>query len=217
MIAIPGKHRFENTHRLHGHINTLCVTLSAVAISAHYLWFGEAKFPPGKGGDLYCRRIPAVLRYPISGALEMALADRIPLSIDLEFIALTEEHLLKPSPDVPARETKDGLAGIYIFVLSPIFVQFYEDHADCLYQKFKHPDNWPEIWRFGRIVRNSIAHGGKVDIRQKEAPASWRGLSFSAIDNGRQITSRTGDLATGDLFTLMLEMSEELDKQERVA
>ena len=212
MVAIPGKHRFENTHRLHGRINTLCVTLSAVAISAHYLWFGEARFPPGKGGDLYCRRIPAALRYPISGALEMALADQTPQSIDLEFIAETDTAQLEPGPEVPRRET-DGLASIYLSIISPLFVQFYEGYNDWLYRKQKHPDNWPEIWRFGRIVRNTMAHGGKVDIAQKDSPASWRGLSYSSADNGREIVTREGDLSTGDIFTLMIEMSEELDAQ----
>ncbi|MCS3729223.1 hypothetical protein [Bradyrhizobium betae] len=143
----------------------------------------------------------------------MALADQVPLSIDIEFIALTDTAQLKPGPEVPARETKDGLASIYISILAPIFVQFFESYNDWLYQKHKHPDNWPEVWRFGRIVRNAIAHGGKIDVRQKEAPASWRGLSYSAADNGRDIVSRVGDLATGDVFTLMIEMSEELDNQ----
>jgi hypothetical protein len=67
------------------------------------------------------------------------------------------------------------------------------------------PVSWPDPWDFGRVVRNAMSHGGKINISNATAaPVRWKGLCFSHADNGRQILHT--DLWPGDLFNLILEM-----------
>jgi hypothetical protein len=190
MVAIPGKHRFEDTHRLHGRLNTLCIMLSSIAISMHYLIFGEARFPPGKGGDLYCKRVPAALRYPISGALEMALQDQIPKSIDIEFIDLSDTAQLKPPPETPSKTTM-GIANIYTSIIGPLFVEFYEAYDEWLYRKLGNPEKWPDVWRFGRVVRNSISHGTSFSSREKKFRPHGEGYRTPMTTTTRTILELT--------------------------
>ncbi|WP_029934542.1 hypothetical protein [Sphingomonas sp. UNC305MFCol5.2] len=64
---------------------------------------------------------------------------------------------------------------------------------------------WPHVWNFGRTVRNAMSHGGKIHFQNPGAsPVSWKGLTYSAADNGRQILH--SDLWPGDIFDLIIEM-----------
>jgi len=61
------------------------------------------------------------------------------------------------------------------------------------------------VWNFGRIVRNAFVHGGKIDFKNKRAkPVSWRNLSYSPADNGRQIIFQ--DLTAVEIIILMEDM-----------
>jgi hypothetical protein len=68
---------------------------------------------------------------------------------------------------------------------------------------------WPAVWNFGRVVRNAMSHGGKVHFTNSGAsPVSWKGLTYSPADNGRQILH--SDLWPGDIFDLIIEMDSHL-------
>lgn len=62
---------------------------------------------------------------------------------------------------------------------------------------------WPGVLNFGRIVRNSFAHGGTLNITDN-ITGQWRGLNYSSTVNGRRVLYN--DLSSGDLTLLMLEM-----------
>lgn len=71
--------------------------------------------------------------------------------------------------------------------------------------------NWPPNINFGRVIRNAIVHGGKINsVNAKADPVSWRGLTFSPADNGA-VAINAGKLSGGDLILLMLEMELELN------
>lgn len=52
-------------------------------------------------------------------------------------------------------------------------------------------------------------HGGKVRQDRKNDPGEWRGITYSAKDNGQQIIG--GDLTLGDVIVLMFDLNDELD------
>jgi hypothetical protein len=185
-------------------LNTLCIMLSSIVISFHYLTFGEARFSPGRGADLHCRRIPAAFRYPVFG--EMALDNQIPKSIDIEFVAYSDTAQIKPPEDTPSRST-NGLANIYTSIIGPLFVEFYEDYDDWLYSKLGNPDNWPIIWRCGRVIRKtepprSVARSVVFACRQRQENLwtarrsdGWRSIHANGRNERRIRQSGVPDLA----------------------
>lgn len=63
--------------------------------------------------------------------------------------------------------------------------------------------HWPDVLKFGRIVRNAFAHGGTLNITDGIS-GSWGGISYSEAKNSRRVLYN--DLSAGDLTVLMLEM-----------
>jgi hypothetical protein len=64
--------------------------------------------------------------------------------------------------------------------------------------------NWSPILNFARVVRNSAAHG-KVKFENPNAQAvSWRNLTYSPQDNGRQLIG--ADMRLGDVLGLSFEV-----------
>ena len=87
---------------------------------------------------------------------------------------------------------------------------FFEQCREDLERKFgTEVSGWPAVWNFGRVVRNAMSHGGKVHFTNSGAsPVSWKGLTYSPADNGRQILH--SDLWPGDIFDLIIEMDSHL-------
>jgi hypothetical protein len=83
---------------------------------------------------------------------------------------------------------------------------YYERYLDDIQGAHtKSSTNWPSLWRFGRVVRNAMAHGGRIRIDSKNAtPVNWRSLSYSYKDNDRLVLH--GDIWPGDLVYLLREM-----------
>ena len=92
-----------------------------------------------------------------------------------------------------------ALASLLTLTASPVFAQF--NLGDAV--------NWPPTLNFARVVRNAIAHG-KINIRNPNAPpVTWRGLTYSYADSGKDVI--TQDFGLGDLVGLMLDANDELD------
>lgn len=71
------------------------------------------------------------------------------------------------------------------------------------------PCGWPSVWNFARVVRNAMAHGGRIHFTSPNAKTvAWRGLSYGPSENDRHILHV--DLWPGDLFDLLIEMDAEL-------
>ena len=63
---------------------------------------------------------------------------------------------------------------------------------------------WPQIWNFGRIMRNACSHNSKIYFENNRAvPVSWKGLTYSPSDNGHPIFE---DIGPADLIFLIIEM-----------
>jgi len=98
-----------------------------------------------------------------------------------------------------------GVLKHYLFGIGQAMVtNFFEEHKDKLRTNYGDRKNWPDIWQFSWMIRNAMSHDGRIDIKEDRV-FSWKDLSYSKNDNGKEITS---DIWMGDLFFLMKEMEE---------
>jgi len=88
---------------------------------------------------------------------------------------------------------------------------YFERNRPHIEQKFGTDPNssWPSAWNFARVVRNAMAHGGAITfLSQTSPPVSWKGLSYSPANNGKNILHT--DLWPGDLLDLIRDMDTHL-------
>lgn len=158
------------------------------------------------------------LNLPFRNALALAIAEQSPAHIHMSFVPIpndqTYEDWVRDMEVARARGERSttGLSAPIILLVCPIFVAFFEDYKQWLYETIGHPDTWPPAWRFARVIRNAASHRRKVKIDQpKELPVEWQGLVISHQDNGKTIIGEIGGLFLPDIIALMLEMSDTLD------
>jgi len=94
-------------------------------------------------------------------------------------------------------------------LIKSTFIAYYEQFSPVIKMKYVTIQNWPSVWKFGRIVRNAFVHNGIITIRDLNAPpVSWGKLSYSAANNGQKILYV--DLAVVEIILLMEEMDSHL-------
>ncbi|MBB5047928.1 hypothetical protein HNR60_002685 [Rhodopseudomonas rhenobacensis] len=110
-----------------------------------------------------------------------------------------------PAVRIPQNTPLDlGVLEHFIFSLGQsILTTFVENQKPFLTATYGKVANWPSVWNFARVVRNAMAHGGKIRIDDK-AQVQWQRLSYSEADNGKPIINI--DLWPADLFILIKEM-----------
>jgi hypothetical protein len=96
-------------------------------------------------------------------------------------------------------------------VASLALVKFYEDYRPWLSATLGNDHTkFPDPWLFAWVVRNAASHN-TVRIDDKSfVPVSWYGLTYGSAQNGRKIFGN--DLSAADVFILMLEMNDSLDR-----
>jgi hypothetical protein len=150
------------------------------------------------------------VQMPTKTPMEYLARGELPRYIDLVFVhnILKSIHLYKV-------EKKANLQLFVTGLITPIFIDFFEQHADWVKDKFRGDanKNWPPIANFVRVIRNFIVHHqGKVSFENRNAPiVSWHHLSYGPQDEGCLAVGFGGDLGLGDLIILLLEFAEELD------
>ena len=89
-----------------------------------------------------------------------------------------------------------------------MIVNYFERGRVAIEQRHGNdPKDWPSVWNFARVVRNSVAHRNEVSFRNARSQGvSWRGLEYSPEENGRRVLN--GDLWAADLIYLMLDLDE---------
>lgn len=100
-----------------------------------------------------------------------------------------------------------GVLELPLFSLEQsMVVSYFERYrADVVVRFGNDTKDWPEDWNFARVVRNSVAHGGTIDIRNANAPpTTWRGLSYGPAENGRRVIHN--DLWPADLILLLRDL-----------
>lgn len=96
--------------------------------------------------------------------------------------------------------------GITSALIQPCFLNYFERLRPNIEQRFGgDPYQWPSVWNFGRVVRNTFGHNGEIHFRSANAvPVSWRHYTYSPADNGRVILFK--DVGIVELIYLMADM-----------
>jgi hypothetical protein len=207
---------YKGKHRLHDRLNNLLIINAAVVIATHYLLKGEANFEYGSISTFACQEANLEVRVPISGPLEVALLNKFPDEIRVEFHENRKLLFSEWAAGLGRSEPMVwGLVAATANMIVNIFVEFYEAYSQFIHDRYRKAESYPPLWRFARVVRNSISHGCRVSINSaKESPVEWCKLKYSFADNGRPIIGVAhADLSIGDILVLMFEMSDLLDAE----
>jgi hypothetical protein len=201
--------------RLFDRMNRFLLSTSAVIIATYAVIYNRVlDITKGNTTEIWCKQIDHFkILVPTYGFIDHALRGTTPETIDIGILKPQSALFTEWAAGLGKGTTgyKDGFKGTSADLIGPIFVEYYEAFADWLFKNIGHQDKWPEEWRFGRVVRNAISHGGLISFQRskKERPVIWYNLTYSESDSGREIFGV--DLAVGDLLILLFEMNAQLD------
>lgn len=107
-----------------------------------------------------------------------------------------------------------GTSHIDYVTVSLQFLRYHETYRSHIGIAFRLAWNKiPEVWRFATVVRNAIAHSGRITINDPNFRAvTWQGLTYDHSSNGREIQRELGPT---DLLILLIHMDLELMEYEQ--
>jgi hypothetical protein len=203
MTYVSGVLHFQiGKHRLYTTIDTLCKLVACVSIAIEHRLGRDTKWPAGANAGFECAQFDLTVQFPLVGPVESLMRSKTILAHQ---ISVVQGRTAKPVPGSPNFKT------IHSTIIIPLFVQFFENNREWLDQNIS-PDyrKWPAAWQFARRIRDAASHKFKLSIDDpKFVPVTWHRLTYGPTENGRSIFEL--DLSFGDLFILMVEMSDSLD------
>lgn len=190
----------RDKHRLFLRFYYLTVAIAGCCVAAAKIQ-NPNSYAPGTNVLVDCSSAPLSVKFPIHGAIETAFEGRFPLYIEFG-VQLRE---IEPPTGAPLHI----LGYVFLNFITPVFVEHFETHKREIIKKFGTASNWPESWRFGRVIRNAISHNGCIRIDGKnERPVLWHGREYSYADNETRILGP--HLLISDIFLLMIDMDAHL-------
>ncbi len=195
----------KDRSELHPYLLNLVVVTASVCTAVTLFIDGVVQYKPGDDLTAECHLFPVNVHLPLAGPIRYAITGDTPDEIHIEFSP-------KPTQQIATRREILGARGVMLNLITPIFVDFYEHSVLWVCHKFgENSLDWPAIWNFGRVIRNSISHGGTIHITKSTLlPVTWHHLSYSPTDHGKEIIGV--DFQYADVLVLMFEMSDELDR-----
>jgi hypothetical protein len=148
----------------------------------------------------------AVLRFDPSSLLLDLSHNRQPCQIQFreEIFAAATNLIPEGAVEMP------DLSLIRKRLIQSVFTDFYETQKNHANAKWNGVQQWDEIWKFAWLVRNALAHGGKISWQdQRISSVTWKTKSYDRLhDNGRDIIFN--DIGEGDLIVLIDELDQAL-------
>jgi hypothetical protein len=172
MVFYPQSRVIRPGHRLHKRINDLLISHEAIVIATNDLASGSARFDPGDRGSIDCKQLDISVQIPVYGPLEKALADAAQVGSMIQFLPRGSEPYLfnAYAAGFGKAPLSYGFRRAVLDLVTPLLVEFFENYKDWINTRFPGGgSNWPEVWRFGRVVRNSISHGNRINIINSNA------------------------------------------------
>jgi hypothetical protein len=138
-----------------------------------------------------------IIVFPAEILMHLSL-DSWPQWIEYRIASKTE-----PQPD--ARLAAQGNRYVITRIIGASFTSYYSKAEPTIKARYgTDKDKWPETIRFAWIIRNSFAHGGKLNISDAALrPAAWNIWSFDHRKDGQNFLFEPGMLGIGDVITLM--------------
>jgi len=193
----------KGKHRLHGRFNTLLIITDSIGATGSAIKHGHVDTRPYGFTVFECIQFDMELTIgPHMGAVQAANKNTILDKIELKF---------RPRSKPPDPSPISGFKMAIVQSVGAFFGDFFEAYRDTLESNFgEAPTKWPNVWNFGRVIRNSCAHGGEIYFKPNSKPVKWHNLQYGPLDNRRPVLFN--DMGVGDFIALMFEMSDELDK-----
>lgn len=199
---------FMPGERLHDFMRDIAVSFDALAIAMEAVSMGKEKGTDSPPIDIQSKQFGGTIFLPTNGVLKWAIApSRQAARFDIKF---GPRKNLKKSNEWDTYDT-DGLMGVTKSLYFGVFVMFYERHSDWIEAKWSSdPKKYPEVIRFGWMVRNTAAHNnGILKIHDPSVVCRWHHLSFSSVDSGKELFPKV--IGAAEIIILMIEMGIELD------
>lgn len=214
---------FVPGHRLYEYVAQICISLDASALAITHVFGKTVPGYDSRGNSfgIICRNFPLKIRFPVQGPLWAVLNAK-----HVELYELTGEKSVpgKNISSPPARANfafldESTFNAVYTMPFVNAFVLFYEKYFEELGNVFPKtkgdkPDigKWTPLFRFAWAMRNAAVHkGGRVDFASPNViPVEWYDMKYGWANKGRLALG--GDIPAPDIFVLMLEMSDEMDR-----
>lgn len=204
---LPNIKLIQSNHRCHSYVLDFVVALSSIMAYFQVYHGGVAtSYAPTLQGN--------VLDHPGS-QLQGAASGRDLLFIPHETLgdvfvggtrntAIAYQELVRSikapvdGPSTPAiAELLEGLA-------QAMFTRYWETNLDSIKSVHGERKDWPDLLRFCAVVRDTMSHGGNLNLFASVAPVSYWGLNYDRSMNGKRIIHT--DLSAADIFFLMLDV-----------
>lgn len=209
MVQLQGVRPIKPGERLYQPIYNLLLFQSAVITAIEAI---SGKHPPGgpRGPEsqIIVQSYTADIRFgfPAYGPLEGALNNEPLEGIGVFF-----------APGVIPKNQITNTAEFPHFLdhfVTAIFILHFEQCSDWLLANGRGDSSkWPAAVDFARVMRNAVAHGGRIKMDKTRKgnpprPVSWKSLSYSESDNGKSILGT--EVFGPDLIALMFDVDDEL-------
>lgn len=203
-------HYLEATHGYFPELVRILVTLSSIGLSLEvHQWrtvkpYGSSDYLTlaGKGhvsgieisfvvGPIYQRLLSPSKRMP-----KYLKAIKRPIKRPIDH---SVSHPLQVSKVQP----------IVVRLVADAFLSYYARHVEAVESEWGKVDkgNWPTVWQFGRVIRNAIAHDGKIFFESRKAPpVHWLTLKYSYSDNNLKRQLLYDEITGVELILLMEDM-----------
>lgn len=204
MTRLSGARTVSPSHRLFEPMRKVCVVVDALGIAVSFVRLNRVEAKMGDYVACISLQLPIEVRLASLAPVTSIAWDRPVSGIEIGFFPVTKG----PSYQSKIAGTKDVLMGL----VTPIYVDFYEQHRTWMRATYGDLDRWPELFRFAWAVRNAISHhGGKINITDPNLrPVTWHKLSYDHCYAGTEIIGPVLTLA--DMIVLMFEISDKLDE-----
>lgn len=184
-------------------IDSLVIIFAALAVSMDYKTNGQSKYNPGDYIVIEGLSSAQMIQLPIYGPIETVIANKKP---DVIEITIEDFSPLEGTDGTVTSSLKDT----FNYICSPFFLAFYEKNYSIAQSKYgSNYSNWPASWRMGWVVRNALAHNGKIHFRDMTTqPINWKNASVSPADQGVALESI---LNFTDILILLFDMENDLN------
>jgi hypothetical protein len=199
---LDGKQVILPGDRLHEPITNLLVLLAGLSFATSVLVDSTTHKLPNPIGRVQTRWPDYGFLLPMGNVLQNMLSNKIAPLIEIGIMA-DPVHLAEPMPKV---KIEASFVPLTPYLMGPVFLAFFEPNIEWLNREPAH--RHPTL-DFGRVIRNAVAHHGKILFKnQKAESVSWRDLTYGPGDNGRRVIGT--DLHMGEIIALMFDCDDVL-------
>lgn len=181
-------------------LHAMVMVMTGLASTLQAQFGGPTQFEQGHVVSFRCRHFPNTIAVSVAEVVQDATAGRAKQPIPVFFEApMSEPAAGDYHADIPSATPA------FLAPFRTLFVDYFEQFKPEIQAKFGGLIAWPASWRMGWVVRNAMAHDGKIFFdHPKKSPVTWRQLTIAISDNGTPLLNDL--MQPGDLFHLLFEM-----------